>query len=233
MGYLKIQETPVGDRPRERLRERGAKALSTAELLAILLRTGRKGVSAVDLGQELIRYFGGVEGISRASVEALAAVSGVGESKGAQILAAFELGIRLQQGSIRRLVVNSSQEVWNWLGAEMQMLDQECVKVMVLNVRRELLAVEEITRGILNESLIHPREVFRPVFFHQGYGIILVHNHPSGDSTPSQSDHRMTQQVLESGRILDIPLLDHVILGNPSTEGGRAYFSFRDAGLIP
>ena len=232
MAGLKMQEVPLGDRPRERLRDRGARALRSAELLAILLRTGGEGVSAVELGEELLRHFGGLESISRATVAGLSRVRGVGETKAIQILAAFELGVRLQQDSTRRLVLHSSQEVWNWLGAEMRQLDQECVKVMVLNVRRELLVVEAITRGILNESLIHPREIFRPALFHQGYGIILVHNHPSGDPTPSASDHRMTQQVREAGKLMDIPLLDHVILGNPSVEGGAAYFSFHDAGLI-
>ncbi len=232
MRGFKIQETQQGDRPRERLRDRGAKALSSAELLAILLRTGRKGVSAVELGQELIRFFGGLEGISRGTVAQLARITGIGETKAIQILAAFEVGLRLQQDSPRRLILNSSQEVWNRLGTEMRQLDQECVKVMVLNVRRELLAIVEITRGILNESLIHPREIFRPAFFHQGYGIIVVHNHPSGDPTPSASDHRMTRELMEAGKLLDIPLLDHVILGNPSIERGRAYFSFHDAGLI-
>ncbi len=231
MAGFKMMDYPERDRPRERLRDQGASALSTPELIAILLRTGRTGTSAVELGGELLKKFGSLEAISRSPLAALKKVSGIGESKASQILAAFELGVRLQQNVTKRFIVDSSHDVWNWLGLEMVQLSSECVKVMVLNVRRELLAVETITQGILNESLTHPREIFRPAFFHQGYGIILVHNHPSGDPTPSRSDYEVTQQIQKAGMTLDIPLLDHVILGRGPKEEA-SYYSFRDAGIL-
>jgi DNA repair protein RadC len=232
MGGFKIMDFPERERPRERLRDRGSRALSTPELLAVLLRTGRAGVSAVELGTELLKTFGSLEAVSRSSVATLARIPGIGESKAAQILAAFELGVRLQQHVTQKRVMESSLDVWNALGLEMVRYDQECVKVMVLNVRRELLVIETITQGTLNESLIHPREIFRPALSHQGYGIILVHNHPSGDPTPSRSDYEVTQQIKESGKTLEIPLLDHVILGSSGKEGVASYYSFRDAGIL-
>lgn len=228
----RIQDYPEEERPRERLQSRGARALSILELLAILIRTGRSGTSALDLAQQLLDRFGSLEGISRASIASLASLPGIGGSKASQILAAFELGIRLQQSPSRRFAMRTAQDIWKWFRAEMIQLPHESIRVMVLNTRRELVAVEEVTKGILNEVLFHPREIFQPAIFHQGCAIVVVHNHPSGDPSPSAADRKMTRQILEVGKILEIPLLDHVIIGKADDQSPNAYYSFQEQGEI-
>lgn len=229
---LKLKEYSEEELPRERFQNQGARALSVVELLAILIRTGRAGASVVDLARELLRRFGSLEGVARASVSSLSTVPGIGATKAIQILAAFELGVRLQQAPFHRYAMENSEDVWKWFRSEMIQLNYESVRVMVLNSRREMIVVEEVTKGILNESLIHPREVYRHALTHQGFGIILAHNHPSGDPTPSVADHEMTRQILEAGKILGIPLLDHVIIGNSHLPQKSSHFSFHDAGYI-
>jgi DNA repair protein RadC len=231
MATLTIQELREDERPREKLQSRGAAALSDAELIAILLRVGMQGANAIDVARSILEEFKTLTGIARASVTQLAKIKGVGPAKAVQVAAAFELGSRLAKQSLVRERVDTPASVWNLLGHEMSALSRESLRVVLLDTKLRLIRVCEVSLGSLNESLAHPREVFQPAIIHSAYGIIVVHNHPSGDPQPSEADRRLTQRLRSAAELLSISLLDHVILGN--TEGGRVpWFSFREAGVL-
>jgi DNA repair protein RadC len=227
-----LREIPAEDRPRERLLAVGANSLKTSELIAILLRTGTPGASAVAVGEQLLDKFGSLENLSRASVQELAQIKGIGQAKAIELKAAFTLGARLSRSTAESRAMDHPQAIYDLLGEEMRLLGHECVRVILLNSKLRLLAVEEITRGTLNESLFHAREAFRPAIARGAYGLVLVHNHPSGDATPSAADQRVTEQMKDAARLLDIRLLDHVIIGAPQTGKGLAYFSFKEHGYL-
>lgn len=220
------------ERPRERLVEQGAEALRSAELLAILLRTGTKGCSAIRIGEELLQRFGTLEGLSRAEVAELASLHGVGKAKAVQIKAAFALGLRLQKSQTASLAIRIPTDVVSLLGEEMRQLPYESLRIIVLNTKHAVITVQEVSRGLLNESLFHPREAFHPAIVHRGYGVILVHNHPSGDPTPSGADIQVTRQMKEAGELLQIPLIDHVILGTKSERYADGCYSFKEYGRL-
>jgi DNA repair protein RadC len=159
-------------------------------------------------------------------------VKGIGEAKAIELKAAFALAARLARTEAESRAIETAADIAQLLGEEMRLLDHESVRVVCLNTKHMVLAVEEITRGILNESLFHPREAFRPAITRQSHAVILVHNHPSGNPHPSDADVRVTRQMKDAGLLLQIELLDHVILGAPSAKNGRAYFSFKDEGLL-
>ena len=223
---------PPAERPRERLLNQGPNALKTAELLAILLRTGTSERPVLELAEFLLNHFGSLEALSRASVGELARVKGIGEAKAIGLKAAFALAARLARSEAESRVVVTSADVAQLLGEEMRLLDYESVRVICLNVHRKLLGVEEVTRGILNESLFHPREAFRPALARQAHAVIFVHNHPSGDARPSTADIAITKQMTDAGRILRIEVLDHIILGAPTAGNPQSHFSFKDAGIL-
>jgi DNA repair protein RadC len=227
-----LQEQPEQDRPRERLSRLGASALTDAELLAILLRVGRRGVTAVELGAEMLKHFGTLENLCRATVPELAKIKGVGPTKAVQLKAAFEIAARMQKSEAQSRPANTPQAVWELLGEEMRLLDHESVRVILLNTKMKVLSVEEISRGSLNEALVTPRDVFRPALARQAYGVVLVHNHPSGDPTPSASDRNLTRQLVQASEVMGIRLIDHVILGAPREGVLKPWMSFREAGLL-
>jgi DNA repair protein RadC len=228
---LKIQELLEDERPREKLALHGAPALSEAELIAILLRVGTQGANAIDVARQILKEFGSLTGVARATPPELSRIKGVGEAKAIQLAAAFELGHRLARQSRPRETVQTPSEVWALLGGEMCRLQRESLRSVLLDTKLQLIRVEEISLGSLNESTAHPREIFRPALLYSAYGIIIVHNHPSGDPSPSEADRRLTQKLRGVAELLNIIFLDHVILGNP--EGGRTpWFSFREAGLL-
>jgi len=228
---LKIQELREDERPREKLALHGAAALSEPELIAILLRVGTQGANAIDVARQLLKEFGSLAGLARASVPELSRIKGVGPAKGVQLAAAFELGHRLAKHSQVRERVQTPAEVWALLGGEMSRLNRESLRAILLDTKLRLIRTEEISLGSLNESTAHPREIFRPALLYAAYGLILVHNHPSGDPSPSEADRRLTQKLRGAAELLNIAFLDHVILGN--AEGGRVpWFSFREAGMI-
>ncbi len=226
-----MREIAPEERPRERLLKRGAEALKTAELLAILLRTGTSERPVLELADFLLAHFGSLEALSRAPVGELIKIKGVGEAKAIELKAAFALAARLARSEAEARAIESAEDVARLLGEEMRLLDYESVRVVCLNTKHRVLAVEEVTRGTLNESLFHPREALRPAVARQAHAVILVHNHPSGNSRPSDADLHVTRQMREAGKLLQIELLDHVILGAPD-QSGRAYFSFKDEGLL-
>ncbi|MBA3963820.1 MAG: DNA repair protein RadC [Chthoniobacterales bacterium] len=231
MAQLKIHEMPIEDRPREKLVARGAAALSDAELIAILLRTGVEGANAVEVARQLIAKYGSLGALSRCSVKELAAIKGIGLAKGAQLAAAFGLGHRLAHSNFAARKVGTPEEVYELLGPEMRALHKESLRVVLLDTRFHLIKLEEISLGSVNESIAHPREVFRPALVHSAYAIIVVHNHPSGDPSPSQADHSLTRRLREAAELLQIKLLDHVIIGAPA-EGRAPYFSFKEMGVL-
>ena len=227
-----MREMPPAERPRERLRDQGGHSLKTAELIAILLRTGTKDRPVLELAEFLLAHFGSLEALSRAPIGELVRVKGVGEAKAIELKAAFALAARLTRSEAEARAVNSAEDIAALLGDEMRLLDYESVRVVCLNTKHKVLAIEEVTRGTLNESLFHPREAFRPALARQAHAVILVHNHPSGDPHPSEADRHVTRQMKSAGELLRIELLDHVILGAPRPNDERAYFSFKDGGLL-
>jgi DNA repair protein RadC len=229
---VRIREIPLDDRPREKLAARGASSLTDAELLAIFLRTGVKGKSAIALAGDLLRTKGSLRALSRCSSAELCKITaGIGPAKAAELSAAFELGKRLSRGEAERPLLDSAAAIYAVFGPEFQSRDREALKVILLDTKLRLLRMDDIALGSLNECVAHPREIFRPAIVHSAYALVLIHNHPSGDPSPSPADHRMTRQLAESARLLQIELLDHIIIGLP--DGGRnPYFSFREAGIL-
>jgi DNA repair protein RadC len=204
---------PQAERPRERLRDRGPSYLNNAELLAILLRTGTPAENAVSLATRLLTIHGGLGGLARAGFRELTQVRGLGEAKVAQVLAALELGKRLASlPAEERPAIASAQDVVNLLNPEMALLDQESLRVLLLNTRNQVLAVREVYRGNVNSAVVRAAEVFRDAVRENCPAVIMVHNHPSGDPTPSDEDVRVTKHLVQAGRLLDIELVDHIIL---------------------
>ena len=230
--YL-IREMPEGDRPRERLKERGAAALTDAELIAILLRTGMKGQSAVQLAQVLIQKFVSLDALARASVEAIAGTKGVGETKAIQLKAAFELARRLSSGSRdKQRSISSPEDAAAVLREDMRTLDREEFWVLLLNTKNGLIKKCPTSRGSLNASIVEPREVFKDAIAASAASVILVHNHPSGDPTPSAEDVTVTKRLVKAGELLNISVLDHIILGHRTAGREHDFASLKELGLM-
>src|ERR1041384_5742281 len=225
---LTIRELPRSERPRERLIDFGAPALSSAELLAVLLGSGAAGRTALQVGQAVLVEAGGaLRWIARQPVAALTAVPGVGVARAVAIHAALELGRRMAaEGREDGMPIRSPRDVVAYFAPRMEDLPVEEFHVAVLDSQHRLERDITVTRGILNSSLVHPREVFREAIAERAAAVILVHNHPSGDPSPSNDDRVVTEQLVAAGRLLDIPVHDHVIIGR-----GR-YISFAEAGLL-
>ena len=210
---LLIRDLPAGERPRERLASYGAGALSTAELLAILLRVGRPGESALALASRLIASFDGLPGLARASFGELASQHSVGEAKAAQIKAALEIGVRLQASTpAERSTINDPVDVYNLVSGDMAFLEQEYLRVVLLTTKNQVVDVVDVSRGTVNTTQTRPAEVFREAVRRTCAAVIITHNHPSGDPTPSTNDIAMTQRIVEAGKLLDIEVVDHVII---------------------
>ena len=225
---LRIQELPQSERPRERLRHLGAQALSVPELLALLIGTGGAGRSALAVAHEVLtRADGSLRRVSGTPVSALTSVKGLGPARAVAIHAALELGRRLgAEGHDARAPLRSPRDVYAAFAPRLEDLTVEEFHVAVLDAQHRLERDVLVTRGILNSSLVHPREVFREAIAECAAAIILVHNHPSGDPTPSADDRAVTAQMVQAGRVLDIPVHDHLIVGR-----GR-YVSFAEAGYL-
>lgn len=227
----RIQELPEDERPREKLAAHGANALADSELIAILLRTGMKGRSAIDIGRDLLRRFENIGGIARASVTELTAIPGVGPAKAVQLAAAFGLAARLARETLARTPMDRPELIYDLLGAELRQLEKEILRVVLVDTRLHFQRIVDISLGSLNECIAHPRHIFRPVIEHNAFGFILVHNHPSGDPSPSDADRRLTIRIAEAARILQVNFCDHVIVGIPAP-GRSPYFSFKESGII-
>lgn len=226
--HYAIRDWPEGERPRERLLHEGPRRLTTAELLAIVLRTGARGRSAVDLARGLLRDWEGLAGLEAAEPQSLAETKGVGPAKIAQVKAALELGRRLLAEVERaaRPRITSSKDVVELMAPRLRGVQRECCEVILLNGGNEVVALETLSEGSLTESPVYPREILQRANRHHAAAVILVHNHPSGHSQPSAGDRSLTEELVLAGELLRIPLLDHVIIGR------RDHFSFADRGLI-
>ena len=221
-----IRDLPAGERPRERLRELGAGALSNSELIAILLRTGTQGESVLNLATRLLAELGGLAALGRVSGAELTDFNGISEAKASQILAALELGRRLVSVSPdERTVINSPRDVANLLSAEMGSLDQERLRVLLLSTKNDVLGIHEIYKGNVNSSFVRVSEVLRPAVRQNSPAIIVVHNHPSGDPTPSPEDVLVTRDIIAGGKTLNIEVLDHIVIG------GQSFVSLKNKGL--
>jgi DNA repair protein RadC len=210
----RIADLHESDRPRERLEALGPQALTNAELIAILVRVGVSGENAVDVGQRLLNKFGGLSGLHRAPFEELLNQHGVGEAKASQIKAAIELGRRLTlESPEERPSINSPADAAALVQYEMSALDQEHLRVMVLDRRNRVLKIVEVYKGSVSSSQVRVGEVFKEAVRKNASAIIVVHNHPSGDPTPSPDDVAVTRAIVQAGKLLDIDVLDHLVIG--------------------
>lgn len=231
MANLLIREMPEQERPRERLAKHGADALRNAELIAILLRTGMKGVSAVTIADQLLQRFGTLDSLARASLEDIRKVKGIGRDKAIALKSAFTLARRMaDEMRGESPLLENPEQVANFLREEFRLLDVETFKVVLVNTRRRLIRTEKISDGTLDTILVHPREVFRSAIAGNAAAIILAHNHPSGDPTPSEADIKVTRDLIRAGQLLKIELLDHVILGRATPQRPKDWSSLRELG---
>jgi len=231
--HTPIKDWPKDERPRERLVEHGPDNLKTSELLAILLRTGSKGVSALDLGKALIDQFKDLDQLSRASLADLQKIKGIGRDKAVTLKTAFTLAQRVARELRNELpVLDRPEMVADFFREDARQAPVETFRVILLNTRHRLIRVETISNGTLDTILIHPREVFKPAIAASAAAIILVHNHPSGDPSPSEADIRVTRDLIRAGQLLKINVLDHVILGTKSQDRPKDYASLRELGYF-
>lgn len=226
MKKLKVKDLPKSERPRERLLKVGAAALSDSELLAIVLRAGSKKENILDLSRRLVKDYN-LKSLSQITVNQLSKTFGIGQAKACQIVACFELGRRLAAYSENpKITIEEPANVVKIMGPKLRSLDKEYFVCLLLDSRKRLIKKETIFIGTLNASVTHPREIFKTAIAASAAGIILVHNHPSGDSAPSKEDIEFTLQLIEAGKLLEIEVLDHVIIGD------KNFFSFKEQGVI-
>ncbi|WP_248927404.1 RadC family protein [Paenibacillus hamazuiensis] len=224
---LTLRDVPSEERPRERMQQQGAQALSNAELLAILLRTGTYSESAVHLAQRVLQESGGLRRLVEMTMEQLTAIKGIGEAKALQIQAGIELGRRLARSSMgEKVIIRSPQDAASLLMEDLRYLQTEHFVCLFLNTKNHVIGQETLSVGSLNASIVHPREVFRAAIRRSSASIICAHNHPSGDPTPSREDIEMTGRLMEAGEIIGIEVLDHIIIGD------NRFSSLKEQGLM-
>ncbi|MGP4067588.1 RadC family protein [Halobacillus sp. B29] len=222
-----IKDVPKEDRPRERLLEIGASHLSNQELLAILLGSGTKRESVMDLAQRLLIHFEGILLLKDATFEELTAIRGIGVAKAVLIMSAIEIGKRMQQMKpVERYMIRSPEDGADFVMEEMRDLKQEHFICLFLNTKNQVLHRQTIFIGSLNASIVHPREVFKEAVKRSAASIICAHNHPSGDPTPSQEDIQVTRRLQECGKMIGIELLDHLVIGD------RKFISLKEKGYL-
>ena len=221
-----IHDLPESERPRERLQKHGPEALSSQELLALLLGRGIKGESVMVTAQRLLSTFGNIENISQASLEELSDVKGVGPAKASQIKAAFELARRKEDHEGKQISVKSHLDVIKLVKQKLKDKKKEHFLILCLDTRNNLIKISTVSTGTLDANLVHPREVFKEAIQSLAFSIILVHNHPSGSPEPSGADIDITKRIVETGKVVGIDVLDHIIV----TENKS--FSFKEKGLV-
>lgn len=209
-----IRDLPTGERPREKLLKYGVTALSNRELLAIILRVGTRQQSALGLADEVLTHFGSLRDLRDARCEELQAIEGIGLAKATQILAALELGRRVQASVRVPDMIRTPQDVADLLMEELRYLDREVMRLLILDTKNQVIATPTVSVGILDASMVHPREIFKDCIRRSAASVIIVHNHPSGDPTPSANDIEVTRRLRRAGEILGIDVLDHIIIGD-------------------
>lgn len=222
-----IKDLPLDERPRERMKRLGAESLTNAELLAILLRSGTREETALQLAEKILAKVAGLRNLPDLTIEELQEIKGIGLAKAVQIKASLELGKRIAT-TLRdfHISITTPQDVAELCMEDMRYYDKEHFKIILLNTKNQVISTELISIGSLNASIVHPREIFTLPIRKSAAAIILVHNHPSGDPTPSNEDLKVTRRLCEAGRILGIEVIDHIIIGE-----GR-FFSFREKGIL-
>jgi len=233
MTGMRLKDQPASERPRERLATLGADALSHAELVGILLRTGLHGANAVEIGQQLVQKYGSLGALARASLDDLQTVKGIGRDKAVTLAAAFALARNMAK-EIRQEapVLDTPEAVANLMREDARLRNVETFQILLLNTRRRLIDVAKISDGTLDTILVHPREVFKPAIAANAAAIILLHNHPSGEATPSEADIKVTRDLIRAGQLLKIEVLDHIILGRATQERPKDYMSLRELGYF-
>jgi DNA repair protein RadC len=230
---LRIKDLPGHERPRERLAALGADALRNAELIAILLRTGLKGSSAVQVAEQLLHKFVTLDNLARASIEDLRQIKGVGRDKAIALKSAFTLARRMAlELRSESPPLDNPEHIAEMLREDNRAYEVEHFQVVLLNTRRKLIRVEKISQGTLDTILVHPREVFKTAIAANAAALVLVHNHPSGDPTPSEADIKVTRDLIRAGQLLKIQVLDHVIIGRATPERPKDYVSLRELGYF-
>ncbi len=225
--YILIKDIPEDERPREKMLKQGSEYLSNAELLAILLRTGSQKQSAFTLAQKIIKEIKSLSNLHQMEIEQLMQIKGIGLAKAVQIKAALELGKRVAQASgDDKYTIKSPQDAANYMMEEMRYLAQEHFYALLLNVKNQVLSKELISVGSINSSIVHPREVFKQAIIKNASSLIVLHNHPSGDPTPSREDIEVTKRLSETGKIIGIEILDHIVIGD------LRFVSLKEKGLI-
>lgn len=213
--HVKLKDVPKAERPRERLLQYGSTHLSNKELIALLLGSGTRNESVLDLANRVLMHFEGLKLLKEATIEELTAIKGIGPARGVIILAALELGERLNKYKpTERYVVRSPEDGADYVMEEMRTLDQEHFIALFLNTKNQIIHSQTIFIGTLNSSVVHPREIFREAVRRSSASIIVAHNHPSGDPTPSPEDINVTKRLVKAGKIMGIEVLDHLVIGD-------------------
>jgi DNA repair protein RadC len=229
----RIKDMALHERPRERLAAEGADELRNADLIAILLRTGTKGYSAIHIAEQLLARFQSLENLAKASLDDLCLVKGVGRDKAVTLKAAFQLACNMAKELRNEApLLDTPERIADLLRDECRTYEVETFQVALLNVRRRLIRIDRISQGTLDTLLVHPREVFRAAIVANAAALVLAHNHPSGDPTPSESDIKVTRDLIRAGQLLKIDVLDHVILGRATAERARDFVSLRELGYF-
>lgn len=227
LSNIRLRDLPREERPRERMLQYGAQALSHAELLAILLRTGTRSESAIMIAQRILAQSGGLRGLADSGVEELVEIKGVGPAKAVQLKAAIELGRRMVASRLSEsVVIRSPRDAAELLTEQLRYLQKEHFVCLFLNTKNVVIAQETLSIGSLNASIVHPREVFRAAIKYSSASIVCAHNHPSGDPAPSPEDIAITKRLVESGQIVGIDVLDHIVVGD-----GR-FVSLKEQGFM-
>lgn len=223
-----IHDLPHAERPRERMQKHGAEALSTAELIAVLIRSGSQGESVLLTAQKLLSHFGNLQNVARASIEELGGIKGIGIAKATQIKAAFELGRRLEDPDYytSENPVQSPEQAYKSVQAKLKGKKKEHFYILCLDTRNRVCTKKQVSVGNLDSSIVHPREVFKDAVSSLAASVIFVHNHPSGELEPSSEDISLTKRLVEAGELLGIPVLDHIIVSD------RGYTSLKSRNLI-
>lgn len=232
MPALRINDLPEEDRPREKLAKWGASALSNAELIAIFLRVGVAGSSAIQVAQELLDTYGSLRALGKSDIKQISKQHGIGPAKAAQIAAAFELGLRSAKEEISSASIATPEEIYRLMSPILDHQSHEKLYLLLADPRLKHMRTIELSHGSINETLCHPRDVLHHVVLHQAWGFILVHNHPSGNPSPSKADEDMTSLIKQAAELLQARFVDHVIVGSPNGTHSP-YYSFREHGLLP
>lgn len=230
LNHTSLKEMPEDDRPQEKMMRFGAKSLSNAELIAVIIRTGTREATSVEVGRKIMQYLDNdlsyFHQVDVLELQRNKNLAGIGIVKACQIKAAIELGLRIKPKDSIDVKITSPQDIADLLMEEMQYLKQECFKIILLDTKNKVIKVEGISVGILNASLVHPREVFVKAIRQHSAAIVLAHNHPSGDPEPSAEDKNITKRLCDAGELLGIAVLDHIIIGRGT------YLSFKQEKLI-